>query len=129
MIRALKERQLEPVVTLHHFTNPAWFAHAGGWLCKKHIFYFLRYASRLADALKDEVRYWVTINEPCVYAYHAYIMGIWPPQQKSFLKARSVIDHMGIAHIKAYRLIHHIYKESHLPAPRVSFAKNLQALI
>lgn len=32
VIRALRQRDLEPVVTLHHFTNPAWFIRQGGWL-------------------------------------------------------------------------------------------------
>ena len=32
VIAALRRRGLEPVVTLHHFTNPAWFSESGGWL-------------------------------------------------------------------------------------------------
>jgi beta-glucosidase len=127
VIHALRERQLEPIVTLHHFTNPAWFSRSGGWLNKRSVFYFLRYAERIVEALKDEVRYWVTINEPCVYAYHAYIMGIWPPQEKSFLKSRSVVDNMARAHIETYKIIHRIYKERNLSFPLVSFAKNMQA--
>ena len=127
VIGALRERQLEPIVTLHHFTNPLWFAQSGGWLNKRSTFYFLRYCERIVEALRDEVRYWVTINEPLVYAYHAYIIGIWPPQEKSFLKAKFVVDNMASSHIEAYKRIHHIYKEKKLSSPRVGFAKNMQA--
>ncbi|MFH1457946.1 MAG: glycoside hydrolase family 1 protein [Candidatus Omnitrophota bacterium] len=127
VILALKERQLEPIVTLHHFTNPAWLARAGGWLNRKSSFYFLRYVERLVDALGDQVRYWATINEPLVYAYHAYVLGVWPPQEKSLWKARTVVGHMARAHIGAYRLIHRIYKKRNLSRPMVSFAKNMQA--
>ena len=31
MIKGLRDRGLEPMVTLHHFTNPLWLAERGGW--------------------------------------------------------------------------------------------------
>ena len=31
IIADLKGKGIEPVVTLHHFTNPAWFSQKGGW--------------------------------------------------------------------------------------------------
>jgi beta-glucosidase len=133
VVLALKERSIHPIVTLHHFTNPAWFAHRGGWLNIKSSDYFLRYAERVIEALCEHVRYWVTINEPLVYAYHAYILGAWPPQEKSLPKAKCVADHMARAHIQAYQLIHRIYKEKNcaqgrdLSTPMVSIAKNIQA--
>jgi beta-glucosidase len=127
VILSLRERQLEPIVTLHHFTNPAWFAHAGGWVNKKSTFYFLRYVKQVLGALSDQVRYWVTINEPLVYIYYSYILGTWPPQQKSIFKAKLVTDHLVDAHIKAYRFIHRVYKERNLSRPMVSIAKNVQA--
>jgi beta-glucosidase len=56
------------VVTLHHFTNPLWLAKDGGWLDARTPERFARYVERVAAALKDDVRWWVTINEPTVYA-------------------------------------------------------------
>ena len=32
MIAALRARGLEPMVTLHHFTDPMWLSEQGGWL-------------------------------------------------------------------------------------------------
>ena len=127
VILSLKERDIEPIVTLHHFTNPLWFANLGGWLNKLADKYFLRYVERIVEALADQVCFWVTINEPMVYVYHSYVLGVWPPQEKSFLKAKRVTDNLASAHIKAYRLIHRIYKERNLSSPLVSIAKNLQA--
>lgn len=143
VILALKERSLEPIVTLHHFTNPLWFANLGAWANKKADKYFLRYVEQIVNALCDQVRFWVTINEPMVYVYHAYILGVWPPQEKSLLKARLVTNNLISSHIKAYRLIHSIYKERNLSrpsfkagafnegrdlsSPMVSIAKNIQA--
>lgn len=126
VVLSLKERNIEPIVTLHHFTNPIWFANLGGWLNKNSGEYFLRYVERIIDALGDKVRFWITINEPMVYVYYSYILGLWPPQEKSLLKARRVRDNLVLAHIKAYRLIHSIYKKRNLPSPFVSIAKNIQ---
>lgn len=127
VIIALRERNIEPIVTLHHFTNPLWFAKLGGWQNKKACKYFLRYAQKIAGFLCEKARFWVTINEPMVYAYYAYILGVWPPQEKSFLKAGRVIDNMVFSHIKAYKLIQSIYKKRNLQAPFISIASNAQA--
>jgi beta-glucosidase len=127
VILALKARGLEPVVTLHHFTNPLWFIKTGGWQNKNAYDYFLRYVSKIVEALADKVNYWVTINEPMVYVYHGFILGLWPPQEKSFLKGMRVKENLAIAHTKAYRLIHSIYKKRNLPPAHVSIGQNVQA--
>ena len=54
---------------------------------------------------------------------------MWPPQAKSFFKAKAVYDHLIEGHIEAYRLIHKIYKELNLSAPSVSIAHHMQAIV
>ncbi len=129
VILSLKAHNLEPVVTLHHFTNPLWFAKLGGWQNKKAGFYFLRYVDKVVRELAPQVRYWVTINEPLVYVYHAYILGVWPPQEKSILKANRVQKNLIRAHIETYRLIRNIYENKSLSYPLISIAKNTQAFV
>lgn len=129
VINALRERGLEPIVTLHHFTNPLWLAQSGGWLNKDTLNYFSRYVKKVIEALSGNVRFWVTINEPLVYAYHAYILGQWPPQEKSIIHARTVEKNLLSAHIEAYKIIHDSYKSKGLPRPMVSIAKNTQAFV
>jgi beta-glucosidase len=129
VILSLKERGLEPIVTLHHFTNPAWFSHLGGWGLKEAPEYFLRYIEQVVETLGKDVRFWVTINEPLVYLYHSYFLGVWPPQEKSLLKTIMVKDNLLRAHIKAYRLIADIYKRNNLNKPMISFAQNMQAFV
>lgn len=116
---------MEPVVTLHHFTNPLWFAALSGWENKNAVKYFLEYVRHIVEAMSGSVRYWVTINEPLVYAFHGYSLGAWPPQQKSVARTRAVLRTLLKAHCEAYRLIHSIYKKKNLPAPRVSVAHNM----
>ncbi len=129
VILALKRRKIEPVVTLHHFTNPIWLAKRGGWTNSRSVDYFLRYCEFVVRPLAKHVRYWITINEPTIYISHAYILGVWPPQEKSYLKATQVEENLASAHIQAYRLIHKIYKDLGLDEPCVSIAQNVMAFV
>jgi len=129
VLDALRERGIEPVVTLHHFTNPLWFSELGGWANHASQKYFLNYVEKVATAFADKVRFWVTINEPMVYLYHSYILATWPPQEKSYKKAGLLLKNLGDAHIKAYRLIHKIYKEKKLDSCYVSIAQNVQFFV
>ncbi|MBF0485639.1 MAG: glycoside hydrolase family 1 protein [Candidatus Omnitrophica bacterium] len=129
VIKALKRRGIEPVVTLHHFTNPLWFARLGGWENKDARKYYSRYVEQIVDVLSPHVRFWVTINEPMVYAYYSYLAGLWPPQKKSFGLAMKVADTLALAHIDAYGRIHAIYKRKNFPAPLVSIAQNIRSFV
>lgn len=129
VIVALRKRRIEPIVTLHHFTNPLWFAKMGGWTDRKSIGCFLRYCDFMARSLAPHVRYWITLNEPTVYLSHAYVFGAWPPQERSYLRAWDVADNLVAAHIKAYGLIHKIYEELNFPKPSVSVAQYTQAFV
>lgn len=129
VIISLKRRNIEPLITLHHFTNPLWFSKAGGWENKRSAARFLRYCDFVVLALASHVRYWITINEPNVYMTHAYLWGVWPPQSKSYLKAKAVEDNLSNAHIKAYRQIHAIYKKLNFPRPSVGIAQNIQDFV
>ncbi len=107
VVSALRERGLEPIVTLHHFTNPAWFTRRGGWRRGDSPTRFARYVKRVVDALGDHVRYWVTINEPMVFAKHGYIVGDWPPcVSGSWIQAARVLLNLARGHEAAYRVIH-----------------------
>ncbi len=128
VISALRQRGLEPVVTLHHFTNPAWFTQSGGWENRKSAKQFLAYAEKIVEALAADVRYWVTINEPLIYTHFSYLIGDWPPQKKSLLAAYRVRNNLARAHILAYRLIRKIYLKKNLPLPLISIASHTQAI-
>ena len=79
VLEALRARGMEPIVTIHHFTNPTWVAAAGGWEAPETADRFASFATRIVDELHDLARYWITINEPTVIAYQGYIRGEWPP--------------------------------------------------
>jgi beta-glucosidase len=74
---------MEPVVTLHHFTLPAWLADAGGFAAPEAPARFARYAAACVEAMGDLVTWWVTVNEPTVVAVLGHLEGTWPPGESS----------------------------------------------
>lgn len=126
VLKYLKGLGIEPFVTLHHFTNPLWFAKNIGWESKKSVIYFNRYVEKIAFELGKEVKFWLTINEPMVYVYQSYLLGLWPPQKKSFSVTKRVISNLIKAHCSSYQTIHKIYNTNNFIKPSVGIAANLQ---
>ncbi|MEU5755058.1 family 1 glycosylhydrolase [Streptomyces sp. NPDC047829] len=58
---------LAPVVTLHHFTHPRWFAEDGGWTHERAIDRFASYV-RAVTTILDGVEWVCTLNEPNMLA-------------------------------------------------------------
>lgn len=106
VLEALHLRNIEPMVTLHHFTNPLWLSRSGGWENPKVVEYFTRYAKVVASEFGPLVRFWNTINEPAVYALMGYVEGIWPPGEHDFRRASLVMMNMVRAHGLAYHVLH-----------------------
>lgn len=114
VVQSLNDRNLEPLVTLHHFTNPLWFAKRGGWLQKDAVRIFARYVDTISKRLKN-VRYWITVNEPTVYIKNGYGVGCWPPFQKNqFFKASKLMIRFAKAHLAAYETIHENQAHAHV---------------
>ncbi|HSO69201.1 MAG TPA: family 1 glycosylhydrolase [Arachnia sp.] len=67
MIDACHEHGVTPVVTLHHFTYPQWFAAGGGSLREDAPQRFAAYTEFVSEILHD-VEWVVTINEPNILA-------------------------------------------------------------
>lgn len=118
IVLALKARKIEPFLTAHHFTLPAWLSDEGGWLSPRCVRHFEDYVSRLALEFRN-VRFWITINEPVVLAYKGYWKADWPPCKKSRIKTFRAIGNMIKAHKKAYRAIHEFKSKE------VGIAKNI----
>ena len=106
VLQALRARGMEPVVTIHHFTNPTWIAAAGGWEAPETAERFAVFADRVIAELGSLARYWITINEPTVIAYQGYVRGEWPPGKRGGLDAAArVLATLMRAHWLAYERI------------------------
>jgi beta-glucosidase len=124
VLEALRERGMEPVVTIFHYTLPCWLAEQGGLEHPEFERFFERFATRVVSEYKDLVRWWITFNEPVVQVFKGWILGQWPPgKQQDFPAALKVMRHLLRSHVKAYHVIH-----QQRPDARVSVAKHALAL-
>lgn len=88
----------EPVVTLLHFTLPAWIADRGGATAPDFPDRFGRFAAEAARRLGPQVRWWCTVNEPQVQMYNGYVTGYWPPGMKDNALAVKAFEGLLRAH-------------------------------
>jgi beta-glucosidase len=106
MLGGLRDRGIRPMVALHHFSDPRWFASRGGWGnpgAPTRLKYFLRPPGNAGNARCD---LWLTFNEPLIGLGQSYFRGAWPPQKQNPVAAVKVFRNMLLAHARAYRALH-----------------------
>ena len=100
-----RERGLEPVVTLHHFTHPEWLGEEF-WLRPDAPERFLSWVELAVDRLGSRCDRWVTINEINVLSLLTYVLGKLPPGRRGAVGAAvRCSDHLLAAHVLAYGAI------------------------
>lgn len=112
MLIGLRDRRMTAMVTLHHFSEPLWVAEMGGWENEAIVDLFAAFVRKSVEALMPYCRLWVPINEPNVFAFSAYLDGVFPPGKKDAKLALLVMQHMIQAHAKAYQVIHELQPEA-----------------
>ncbi len=105
VFKALRVRNIEPFVTIWHYTQPLWFSESGGFLRRDAAEVFTRYCERVVKEFGDDVTFWVTMNEPEVFAIGGYLLGICPPFHKSFFMYMRMLSSLARAHQAAYTAI------------------------
>ena len=124
-LRAIRRLGMKPMVTLSHFSLPLWihdpvaardaFARVGpddepprgfgprGWLDRRTVREFRKYAAYLAWKYGDLVDLWVPLNEPVVVATSGYVnvpgafAGFFPPGAYSFPAALRTVRNQALA--------------------------------
>lgn len=102
IVEGCLERGITPMVTLHHFTSPAWFSAAGGWTGDDGVDLFRRYV-RQVKAILDGVPWVCTVNEPNMLAMMAAmfrsgerkeaVAGAMPPPDQETAEALITAHH------------------------------------
>jgi len=122
----LKELGIEPLVTIHHFTNPLWFERMGAFENHSSVDIFLNFVKKVVEAFGGLVSEYITINEPNVYAAFGLFFGMWPPGKKSMKATFRVLNNMCECHIKAYALIHALRERMGFADTKVSYAHHMR---
>jgi beta-glucosidase len=124
ILQAMHNRGIEPMVTLHHFSNPRWLVEKGDFDSGLVVEYFRRFAAQVSGSLGDLVPKWVTFNEPLVYVFRRYIRENFPePLERGRLAARRALSNMLQCHAAAYRAI-----KGDSPTALVGVAKHYRPL-
>ena len=117
MIVGLRDRGMEPMVTLHHFVNPRWVTERQAWESPAIVPLFEAYTRKVVSALKDHVTIWCTINEPNVFMLQGWVGGIFPPGKKKLGLAMEVARNILRAHAACYRAIHDMQPDAQVGLP------------
>ncbi|MFL5319535.1 MAG: glycoside hydrolase family 1 protein [Myxococcaceae bacterium] len=100
-LQRMKAAGIRPVVTLHHFTHPSWFAKETPWHQPESVAAFRRYAKVCAEIVKGLDAMIVTFNEPMVLLLGGYISGFIPPGIADGGKAMLALGNIGRSHVAA----------------------------
>ncbi len=104
VIKSLRARGIEPLVTLWHWSLPVWLADRGGWELDEMPDYFEKYTKKVVTSF-DDIKFWITINEPQIFSGNAYLNGIWTPEKKSIRSYFKVIKNLILSHKRSYHVI------------------------
>jgi beta-glucosidase/6-phospho-beta-glucosidase/beta-galactosidase len=145
-IDAMRERKLEPIVTLNHVSLPLWictppvtsarlaglpdfavedqeYRDHSGWENPETIGAFKHFVNVVLKKLGAKVTYWITLNEPTSMATIGYLGGIWPPGfSMEGDRARRAYFNLMKAHVRAFGAIKNHYRDAELDPPKVGIA-------
>ncbi|XP_026038623.1 klotho [Astatotilapia calliptera] len=115
LIKKLKEIRVEPVVTLYHWDLPDHLQQTlGGWSNPELVGIFKDYADFCFQAFGDDVKYWITIDNPFVVARHGYGTGVVAPGIKTDPDLPFRVGHNLLkAHAAAWHLYDRHYRPRH----------------
>jgi beta-glucosidase len=124
IIQALRRHDIEPMVCLHHFSNPLWLVEKGDFDSELVVDYFRRYVAKVVEALGDLVPKWLTFNEPMVYFLYRYLEGSFPaPGEMGWRPGFRALSNMLRCHAAAYQAI-----KSAQGSAEVGMAKHYRAI-
>lgn len=129
-LAAARAHGLEPVVTLHHFTHPAWLG-PEAWLqddTPALFEAFARHAIRHLNAAlirrhhQAPLRWIVTINEPNMLVINTWLTGHFPggESQRGMAVGVRAYNRLLAAHVRTYNALHDDYAQAGFPPPRVA---------
>ncbi len=105
---------ITPMATLHHFTHPQWFEELGAFEHEKNIKHFVRFSELVFARFSNRIALWTIFNEPGIYAFSAYVRGVFPPGARDSLLAGEVLKNLWIAHAVTYKALKKINQHAQI---------------
>ncbi len=98
LLGGMRERGIQPLVTLYHWDLPQTLEDAGGWANRETAHRFAEYASRVVSELGFLASDWITINEPWCVSFLGYGIGAQAPGKKDMRLAVAAAYNVSLAH-------------------------------
>lgn len=105
LLNAMHEKNITPMVTLHHFTHPQWFEALGAFEKIENLELFKNFCVKMFQEFGSKVTLWCTLNEPSCYVFQGYINKAFPPGVFDFHRAGIVLRNMLLAHVQVYQTL------------------------
>lgn len=112
ILAACHAHDLEPLVTLHHFTHPWWLGE-DFWLDLDAPARFAAWAREAVTRLRAHCCTWVTVNEPNILALQTWFTGDFPPARRGALRdVVRALDHLLAAHVLGHAAVHEVQPDA-----------------
>ncbi|MDF9824811.1 6-phospho-beta-glucosidase [Breznakia sp. PF5-3] len=110
LIQECKANGIEPLVTLYHYDLPmALVDKYGGWISRDVVADFEYFAKYVINEFKDDVKYWITINEQSIIVqYWTQKCYITEEQAKNNQLRYQINHHMNLAQALAVKWVHEL---------------------
>jgi 6-phospho-beta-galactosidase len=129
ILAACRRANLEPIVTLHHFTHPAWLG-IDAWLQPETVDCYLDYVRTTVTHINRRltqhhqlppIHWYITTNEPNILVPNTYLTGMFPAGAARGLDPLiQAYNQLFSAHVRAYNAIHDIYEAEGWETPQVT---------
>jgi len=122
LVNELIANDIEPFITLYHWDLPLEFNKIGAWESRKVVDAFAEFAEFMFNHYGDRVKYWITFNEPLVFAVWFYFLGIYGKKDiASGIRATHLVN---VAHAKAIEA----YRSSNYSDGQIGITLNLNSV-
>ena len=114
LIVSMKANNLYPLLTLFHFSSPAWFWEEKdgkiGWERDDALEHYEKFLRVVVENFAPEVDHWCTLNEPMVFILGGYMQGVFPP----LLERKEITDVIPVMSklLKVHALSKKVIQES-----------------
>jgi len=129
ILMCLRKKKIKAMITLHHFTLPKWVAEIGGFANPLTVRYFARFCEKMFYEFGDLVDYWVTINEPMVYAYDIIPTMVKAGNKNKFTNVFSVALVKAQTIIKSGRIMKNLIGAHNLAYQTIKKASQQRAVV
>lgn len=126
-LAACRAAGLEPVVTLQHFTHPAWLG-VDAWLGDRAVDAFGEYVRVVVGRINEQLvgrggaplRYYVTLNEPNILVQNTYLAPGFPGKKRGPQAGVEALARLLAAHVRGYNAIHDLHAAHGWDEPMVT---------